>query len=92
MSGRRGIIAVGGIAAAAGGYYFYQAGGDPKVAKKEVERKLHATRCNIPITQITTTCRRLCQCQSFNERPECLQRRSKEAGRRMGPEGWLQAR
>ena len=40
MSGRKGLLTIGGIAAAAGGYYFYQAGGDPKVAKKEVERKL----------------------------------------------------
>lgn len=41
MSGRRGIVLIGGVAVAAGGYYFYQAGGDPKVAKKEVERKAY---------------------------------------------------
>ena len=31
-------IAIGGVALATG-YYFYTAGGDPKVAKKEAERR-----------------------------------------------------
>ena len=35
----RRAVTVGGLAVAGGvGYYLYQAGGDPKVARKEVER------------------------------------------------------
>ena len=35
----RRALSVGALAAVtAGGYYLYQAGGDPKVAQKEVER------------------------------------------------------
>lgn len=38
MAGR--FVKVAGVAAAGGiGYYLYQAGGDPKVAQKQAERK-----------------------------------------------------
>ena len=42
MAGRsRALPIIGGLAAIGGGYYFYTAGGDPKVAKKQVERQYH---------------------------------------------------
>lgn len=36
---RRGVIAVGGVAGAGALYYLYNAGGNPKVAEKQFERK-----------------------------------------------------
>ena len=39
MAGRRVVPVVGGVAVVGLGYYFYQAGGDSKVAKKEIERR-----------------------------------------------------
>lgn len=38
MAGRRIGTVAGGTAVLGLGYYFYQAGGDRKVAKKEIER------------------------------------------------------
>jgi len=37
MSGRKGLLTIGGVAAAGAGYYLYKAGGDPKVAEKQFE-------------------------------------------------------
>lgn len=41
MAARSRIVPiVGGLTVIGGGYYLYNAGGDRKVAKKEIERKL----------------------------------------------------
>lgn len=46
---------IGGLVVLGGGYYFYNAGGDPKVAKKQVERR-HLL--NIPqSTKLMLVCR-----------------------------------
>ncbi|MDI1485234.1 MAG: hypothetical protein OHK93_000371 [Ramalina farinacea] len=44
----RRALTFGGIAAAGGvGYYFYQAGGDPKVARKEAEHDLATAKSKV---------------------------------------------
>lgn len=41
---KRAYTAIGVAAAGGVGYYLYQAGGDPKVARKEVEREYYMIR------------------------------------------------
>jgi hypothetical protein len=40
MAGKRGVQVLGLGAVGLGGYYLYSAGGSPKVAEKQFERKL----------------------------------------------------
>jgi hypothetical protein len=40
MAGKRGVQVLGLGAVGLGGYYLYNAGGSPKVAEKQFERKL----------------------------------------------------
>ena len=45
---RRTLIGVGVAGLGAGTYYLYTAGGDPKVAKKEIERMFRAPYSSVP--------------------------------------------
>jgi len=44
---RRGLTALGLVAAGGAGYYLYNAGGDPKVAQKQVEADVHKASAKI---------------------------------------------
>ena len=52
---RRAVIGILGAAVAGGGYYLYTAGGDPKVAQKEIERE-YPYGYAIISCQYTNTC------------------------------------
>ncbi|KAL2057773.1 hypothetical protein ABVK25_002157 [Lepraria finkii] len=44
---RRAVIGILGAAAAGGGYYLYTAGGDPKVAQKEIEHDVASAKASL---------------------------------------------
>lgn len=51
MSGGRNALLAGGLAVAGvGGYYLYSAGGDPKVAQKQIERQSFTPSIPLPVT------------------------------------------
>lgn len=53
MAGRRVVPVLATLGVVGGGYYLYTAGGDPKVAKKEIERKgaMRTVNCDSLLTE-----------------------------------------
>ena len=73
---RRAVIGILGVAAAGGGYYLYTAGGDPKVAQKEIEREQSYRWPSVLVSRLIREYRRRGQRQSLAERAKGLRRGS----------------
>jgi hypothetical protein len=56
MAGKRGVQVLGLGAVGIGGYYLYNAGGSPKVAEKQLERKLPCCALRDPLLILDRRC------------------------------------